>query len=252
MPETTAGRAAAEPGAPRGGKASTADKTATGTPHGGDTGDRQAVPTGAREARVIRVLLAEDMRILSDTLAAVLGMEHDIDVVAAVPDGSAVVAAVARERPDVAVVDIDMPGMDGLTAAARLREAYPQCKVLILTVLANPGNLRRAIAAGVAGFLPKETPASELADAIRTVAAGGRVVSQELAVAALESPGCPLSPREAEVLRRFSAGAGPAEIAAEMFLSYGTVRNYLAAAVTKLGARNRTDAARIAAEQGWL
>jgi two-component system, NarL family, response regulator DesR len=201
---------------------------------------------------MIRVLLAEDMRILSDTLAAVLSMEDDIDVVARVSVGDAIVPAVERERPDVAVVDIDMPGLDGLTAAARVREASPACKVLILTVLANPGNLRKAIAAGVAGFLPKETPASELADAIRKVAAGGKVISQELAVAALESPGNPLSPREAEVLRRFSAGAGPAEIAAAMFLSYGTVRNYLAAAVTKLGARNRTDAARIAADQGWL
>jgi two-component system, NarL family, response regulator DesR len=201
---------------------------------------------------MIRVLLAEDMRILSDTLAAVLSMEDDIEVVFRVSEGDAVVPAVARERPDVAVMDIDMPGMDGLTAAARLRDQHPECKVLILTVLSNPGNLRKAIAAGVAGFLPKETPASELADAIRTVAAGGKVISQELAMAALESPASPLSPREAEVLRRFSDGADPAEIAAAMFLSYGTVRNYLAAAVTKLGARNRIDAARIAAQQGWL
>jgi two-component system, NarL family, response regulator DesR len=201
---------------------------------------------------MIRVLLAEDMRILSDTLAAVLSMEDDIDVVFRVSEGDAVGPAVARERPDVAVMDIDMPGMDGLTAAAQLRDQHPECKVLILTVLSNPGNLRKAIAAGVAGFLPKETPASELVDAIRTVAAGGKVISQELAMAALESPASPLSPREAEVLRRFSDGADPSEIAAAMFLSYGTVRNYLAAAVTKLGARNRIDAARIAAEQGWL
>jgi len=119
-------------------------------------------------------------------------------------------------------------------------------------VLGKPGNLRRALAAGVAGFLPKETPAADLADAVRRVAAGGKGIDPQLAVAALEVPGNPMSPREVEVLRRFAAGAGPAEIAAEMFLSYGTVRNYLASAVTKLGARNRVDAVRIAAEAGWL
>jgi two-component system, NarL family, response regulator DesR len=201
---------------------------------------------------MIRVLLAEDMRILADTLAAVLSLEDDIDVVARVRDGTAVVPTAARVQPDVVVLDIDMPGTDGLSAAAGLREQCPQCRVLILTVLGSPGTLRKALAAGVAGFLPKETPASELADAVRTVAAGGKVISQELAWAALESPDNPLSPREAEVLRRFSTGAGPEEIAAAMFLSYGTVRNYLAAAVTKLAARNRTDAVRIAAQAGWL
>ncbi|HUA28817.1 MAG TPA: response regulator transcription factor [Streptosporangiaceae bacterium] len=201
---------------------------------------------------MIRVLLAEDMRILADTLAAVLNLEDDIDVVAQVSDGAAIVPAAAQVQPDVAVVDIDMPGTDGLSAAAGLRERCPQCRVLILTVLSNPGNLRKALAAGAAGFLPKETPADELADAVRTVAAGGKVICQKLAVAALEAPDNPLSPREAEALRRFSAGAGPEEIAAAMFLSYGTVRNYLAAAVTKLGARNRTDAIRIAARAGWL
>jgi two-component system, NarL family, response regulator DesR len=201
---------------------------------------------------VIRVLLAEDMRILADSLAAVLNLHDDIDVVAQVSDGAAVGPAAARVQPDVAVVDIDMPGIDGLSAAAGLRERCPRCRVVILTVLGSPGTLRRALAAGVAGFLPKETPASELAAAVRTVAAGGKVISHTLAMAALEAPDNPLSPREAEVLRRFSAGAGPEEIAAAMFLSYGTVRNYLAAAVTKLGARNRTDAVRIATEAGWL
>jgi two-component system, NarL family, response regulator DesR len=201
---------------------------------------------------MIRVLLAEDMRILADTLAAVLSLEEDIEVVAQVPDGTAIVSAAVRVQPDVAVVDIDLPGTDGLSAAAGLREQCPQCRVLILTVLGSPGTLRKALAVGVAGFLPKETPADELADAVRTVAAGGKVISHELAVAALQAPDNPLSPREAEVLRRFSAGAGPEEIAAAMFLSYGTVRNYLAAAVTKLGARNRTDAVRIAQQADWL
>lgn len=201
---------------------------------------------------VIRVLVAEDMRILRDTLTAVLNLEDDIEVVAQVADGDAIVPTALTALPDVAVVDIDLPGTDGIAAAADLRERRPECRVLILTVLGKPGNLRRALAAGVAGFLPKETPAGELVDAVRRIAAGERVIDPQLAVAALEVPGNPLSPREAEVLRRFAAGAGPAEIGAEMFLSYGTVRNYLAAAVTKLGARNRVDAVRIASEAGWL
>jgi two-component system response regulator DesR len=201
---------------------------------------------------VIRVLVAEDMRILRDTLVAVLGLEADIEVVAQVADGNGIVPAVLAERPDVAVVDIDLPGTDGLTAAADLREQHPDCRVLILTVLGQPGNLRRALAAGVAGFLPKETPAGELVAAVRRVAAGEKVIDPYLAVAALEVADNPLSPREVEVLRRFAGGAGPTEIAAAMFLSYGTVRNYLASAVTKLDARNRVDAVRIAAEAGWL
>ena len=201
---------------------------------------------------MIRVLLAEDMRILADTLAAVLGLESDIEVVAQVADGDAIVPATLAYRPDVALLDIDLPGTDGLTAAARLHEQCPQCRVLILTVLGRPGNLRRALAAGVLGFLPKETPSGQLVDAIRRVAAGEKVIDPHLAVAALEVADNPLSPREVEVLRRFGGGAGPAEIAAAMFLSYGTVRNYLASAVTKLGARNRVDAVRIAAEAGWL
>jgi two-component system response regulator DesR len=159
---------------------------------------------------------------------------------------------VVAERPDVAVVDIDLPGTDGLAAAAALHERCPQCRVLILTVLDRPGDLRRALAARVAGFLPKDRPAGELVDAVRRVAAGERVIDPQLAVKALEVPENPLSPREAEVLRQFAAGAGPAEIAATLHLSYGTVRNYLASAVTKLGARNRVDAVRIAAEAGWL
>jgi two-component system, NarL family, response regulator DesR len=201
---------------------------------------------------VIRVLVAEDMRILRDTLVAVLGLESDIEVVAQVADGNAIVPAALAHRADVAVVDIDLPGTDGLTAADRLREQHPDCRVLILTVLGRPGNLRRALAAGVAGFLPKETPAGDLVAAVRRVAAGEKVIDPQLAVAALEVADNPLSAREVEVLRRFGAGAGPTEIAGAMFLSYGTVRNYLASAVTKLGARNRVDAVRIAAEAGWL
>lgn len=201
---------------------------------------------------MIRVLVAEDMRILRETLAALLGLEDGIEVVGEVADGYAVVPAVISGRPDVAVVDIDLPGIDGLTAAAQLRERCPGCKVLILTVLAKPGNLRKALAVQVAGFLAKDTPSAQLIDAVRRVAAGERVIDPQLALRALEVADSPLSARETEVLRQFAAGAGPNEIATAMFLSYGTVRNYLASATTKLGARNRVDAVRIAAEAGWL
>lgn len=201
---------------------------------------------------MIRVLVAEDMRVLRDTLVAVLSLEADIEVVAQVPDGQAIVPAAVEHRPDLALLDIDLPGVDGLTSAGQLHERLPDCRVLILTVLGKPGNLRRALDAHVSGFLVKDAPADELIAAVRRVAAGERVFDPKLAVAALEAPGNPLSPREAEVLRRCAAGAGPAEIAAEMFLSYGTVRNYLASAVTKLGARNRVDAVRIATDAGWL
>ena len=201
---------------------------------------------------MIRVLVAEDMRILRDTLVALLALQADIEVIAEVTDGLGIVPAVLSRKPDVAVLDIGLPGMDGLAAAARLREECPDCKVLMLTVLDKPGNLRRALAAQVAGFLPKDTPAVALIEAIREIAAGARVIDPALALRALEVPDSPLAPREAEVLREYAAGAGPAEIAATMFLSYGTVRNYLASAVTKLGARNRVDAVRIAAQAGWL
>lgn len=198
------------------------------------------------------MLLAEDMRILADTLAAVLSLEDDIEVVAQVADGDAILPAAVAARPDVAVLDIDLPGTDGLIAAAQLHEQCADCRVLILTVLGKPGNLRKALAAHVTGFLPKDIEGEQLVSVVRKVAAGEKVIDPELALAALEVPDSPLAPREAEVLRLFGAGAGPEEIAADMFLSYGTVRNYLASAVTKLGARNRVDAVRIAAEAGWL
>jgi len=201
---------------------------------------------------MIRVLVAEDMRILRDTLVSLLNLEDDIEVVAEVAAGAAVVPAALGHRPDLALLDIDMPGVDGLTAAAELHERLPDCRVVILTVLGRPATLRRALAAHVSGFLVKDAPSDELIDALRRVAAGDRVIDPQLALAALETADSPLSPREAEILRRYATGADPAEIAAELFLSYGTVRNYLASAVTKLGGRNRTDAVRIAAEAGWL
>ncbi|MED7930468.1 response regulator transcription factor [Nonomuraea sp. LP-02] len=201
---------------------------------------------------MIRVLIAEDMRILRDTLVALLELEDDLKVVAALSSGEDVVPAALEHRPDVAVIDIDLPGSDGLTAAAELRRRLPQCHTLILTGLGRPGTLRRALAAQVSGFLVKDAPAQELLDAVRRVAKGERVIDTKLALAALETTESPLSPREAEVLRRHANGASAAEIAVEVHLTYGTVRNYLASAVTKLGARNRVDAARIADEAGWL
>jgi two-component system response regulator DesR len=207
---------------------------------------------GDPEGWVIRVLVAEDMRILRDTLVSVLNLEDDIEVVAEVGAGAGVLPAALGHSPDLAVLDIDMPGVDGLTAAAELHERIPDCRVVILTVLGRPGTLRRALAAHVSGFLVKDAPADELIGALRRVAAGERVIDPQLALATLETADSPLSPREADVLRRYAAGAGPAEIAADLFLSYGTVRNYLASAVTKLGGRNRVDAVRIAAEAGWL
>jgi two-component system response regulator DesR len=201
---------------------------------------------------VTRVLVAEDMQILRDTLIAVLDLEDDFEVVASVAAGDAVLAAALSARPDVAVVDIDLPGMDGLSAAALLRERLPSCRVLVLTALAVPGNLRRALAVQVAGFLGKDAPAQDLIAAVRRVAAGERVIDPRVAVAALEVPVNSLSPREAEILQRYAGGSDPGDIAAELHLSYGTVRNYLASAVTKLGARNRVDAIRIAAQEGWI
>jgi len=201
---------------------------------------------------MIRVLVVEDMRILRDVLVSVLNLEDDIRVVSQVANGTAVLPAALVERPDLAVLDIDMPGLDGLTAAARLHDRMPECRVVILTVLGRPGQLRQALAAHVSGFLVKDAPADQLIDVLRRVAAGERVIDSKLALAALEMKESPMSEREADVLRRFAAGADPAEIAAELFLSYGTVRNYLASAVTKVGGRNRVDAVRIATEAGWL
>ncbi|NUW41033.1 response regulator transcription factor [Nonomuraea rhodomycinica] len=201
---------------------------------------------------MIRVLVAEDMHILREALVELLSLNDDIEVVAGVASGLEIVPAALECRPDVAVIDIDLPGRDGVAAAAELRRALPECAVLILTALTKPGVLRRALGAQVAGFVPKDIRPAELAAAIRTVAAGGRAVDPALALVALEAPESPLSQRETEVLRMSATGAQPAEIAEHLFLTYGTVRNYLTSAVTKLGARNRVDAIRIATESGWI
>jgi two-component system, NarL family, response regulator DesR len=201
---------------------------------------------------MIRVLLAEDMHMVRGALAALLELESDIDVVAEVDNGPAILPAARASRPDVAVIDIGLPGMDGLTAASALREALPECRTLILTGIGRPANLSRALAAKVSGFLLKDAPPEQLADAVRRVAAGLRVIDPKLAVAALDLGESPLTGREAEILGLAAEGLPAADIAARLCLSAGTVRNNLTAAVTKLGARNRLDAVRIATEAGWL
>jgi two-component system response regulator DesR len=201
---------------------------------------------------MIRVMVAEDMRILRDTLVATLELEDDIKVVAQAASGDMIVPQALEHRPDVAVIDIDLPVIDGLSAAADLHLVLPECRTLVLTALNHPGYLRRALAAHVCGFASKDAPSEQLIAAVRSIAAGGRVFDPMLAVAALETAESPLSTREAEVLKRHAAGFSAAEIAADLHLSYGTVRNYLASAVTRIGARNRVDAARIAREAGWL
>lgn len=185
-------------------------------------------------------------------LVALLDLEPDIDVVAEVADGNDIVPRALALRPDVAVIDIDLPGTDGLTAAAALRDELPGCRTLILTSLGRPGTFRRALAAGVRGFILKDAPPQQLAQAIRRVEKGERVVDPELAMAAWDSGDNPLTERETEVLRLAADGAEAAEIAARLYLSVGTVRNYLTSSVVKLGARNRLDAVRIAREAGWV
>ncbi|WP_433219329.1 response regulator transcription factor [Microtetraspora malaysiensis] len=201
---------------------------------------------------MIKVLLAEDQHVVRGALVALLELEDDLTVVDAVGSGDAVLPAALRHRPDIAVLDIDMPGLDGLGAAAELRVKLPGCRTLMLTGNGRPGHLRRALSAQVNGFMLKTAPPDDLVAAIRTIAAGGRVLDPSLAVAAWDLADNPLTPREADVLRLAAGGAEATEIAADLFLSAGTVRNYLTTIVTKLGARNRTDAARIAREAGWI
>ncbi|MFE7529443.1 DNA-binding response regulator [Kitasatospora sp. NPDC057542] len=201
---------------------------------------------------MIRVLLAEDMSMVRGALMALLAYEEDLEVVADVERGDLVVPTALEVRPDVVVLDIDLPGLDGLRAAAELHEKLPGCRTLILTGLVRPAYLRAAFSARALGFLGKDAPAQELAAAIRKVAAGERVVDPELALAALDTRENPLTPRESEVLRLAAEGDSVSEIAARLFISTGTARNHLAAAVAKTGGRGRVDAIRIAEEMGWL
>jgi len=201
---------------------------------------------------MIRVLLAEDQGTVRDALAILLGLQPDIEIVATVARGDEIVGAAVVARPDVALLDIEMPGLTGLEAAAQLRDRIPSCKVLILTTFGRPGYLRRAMASGVVGFLVKEAPAAQLAVAIRRAMAGERVVDPALATAALSEGDSPLTERERDVLAATARGQSIAEIARALYLTEGTVRNYLSEAIQKLGAQNRVEAARIAEQQGWL
>jgi two-component system, NarL family, response regulator DesR len=201
---------------------------------------------------VIRVLIAEDQGMVRGALKALLAMEDDIQIVAETDRADRVLALAMESKPDVALLDIEMPGGDGITAAGQLRKALPSCKALILTTFGRPGFLRRAMEAGASGFMLKDAPAHELALAIRRTMAGERVVDPGLAAAALSAGVSPLSEREREVLVAGQRGASIAEIAKALFLSEGTVRNYLSSAIQKLEVSNRAEAARVAEQQGWL
>jgi two-component system response regulator DesR len=201
---------------------------------------------------VIRILVAEDMHLIRGALVALLARETDMEVVAELHRGDQIVPTALRVRPDVAVIDIDLPGMDGLTATDQLHTALPQCHTLILTGLSQPGNLLRALKAHARGFILKDAPARNLADGIRRIAAGQRFIDPDLIADALEAGASPLTPREADVLRATEAGMSTADIAAQLSLSPATVRNYLSNAITKTNARNRIDALRIARNAGWL
>jgi two-component system response regulator DesR len=200
----------------------------------------------------IRVLLAEDQTMVRGALAALLALDEDIEVVAEAARGDEVVPAALDSMPDVALLDIEMPGGDGLSAAAALKASLPSCRVLILTTFGRAGYLRRAMESGAVGFLLKDAPSSELAMAIRRVMAGERVVDPGLAVAALSEGESPLTEREREVLLGSANGATIEEVAHKLYLSEGIVRNYLSTAIKKLGARNRVEAARLADRKGWL
>jgi two-component system, NarL family, response regulator DesR len=200
----------------------------------------------------LRILLAEDVAMIRGALVALIELEPDLSVVAAVGRGDRILPTALEHRPDVAIIDIDLPGMDGLVAAALLHERLPSCRTLILTNLGRPGTLRRALASHVSGYMLKDAPPEQLARGIRDVAAGRRVIDPQLAVSAWDGSQSPLSPREQEVLRIAAGGAEPAEIATALHLTIGTVRNYLTTIVTKLNARNRVDAIRAAYDAGWL
>ncbi|MEU9836076.1 response regulator transcription factor [Streptosporangium sp. NPDC048047] len=201
---------------------------------------------------MIRVLLAEDQAMVRGALVSLLGLEPDIEVVGEAASGPEAVAVAREVRPDVALLDIEMPGGDGITAAAMIREEVPDCRVVILTTFGRPGYLRRAMEAGAVAFLVKDSPARELAAAVRRVRRGERVIDPDLAAAALSAGPNPLSPRERDVLAAAADGSTVGDIAGRLHLSEGTVRNYLSSAIHKTHARNRIEAVRRARSQGWL
>ena len=200
----------------------------------------------------IRVLIAEDQTMVRGALSALLSLEEDIEVVAEASRGDEVIPMAIDSLPDVALLDIEMPGGDGLSAAAALKERLPGCRVVILTTFGRAGYLRRAMKTGAQGFMLKDAQPEELASAVRRVMRGGRVVDPGLAASALGASGNPLTWREQDVLAASEDGATAEDVAARLHLSEGTVRNYLSTAIKKLGARNRVEAARQADRKGWL
>jgi two-component system, NarL family, response regulator DesR len=201
---------------------------------------------------MIRVLIAEDQAMVRGALASLLGLEEDIEVVAEVERGDRVTRAARSTRPDVALIDIELPGLDGISVASELRRELPDVRVVIVTTFGRPGYLRRALDQGVSGFILKDAPASELAGAVRQVVAGRHVIDASLAAAAIAAGESPLTTRERDVLRAAQSHETTADIAAALYLSEGTVRNYLSAAIQKLGVRNRSEAIDLAVDQGWL
>ena len=200
----------------------------------------------------IRLLLADDQALVRGALASLLGLEPDREVVAEVGTGDEVVHAAVTSNPDVALIDVEMPGLDGIAATAALHDAMPAVRVLIVTTFGRPGFLRRALQAGASGFVVKDTPARQLAEAVRRVHSGLRVVDPSLAADSLAGGESPLTARETEVLIAARGGGSVADIARQVMLSEGTVRNHLSSAIGKTMARNRADAVRIADEYGWL
>jgi two-component system, NarL family, response regulator DesR len=200
----------------------------------------------------IRLLLADDQSLVRGALAALLDLEPDLEVVAEVGRGDEVVAAARAHQVDVALLDIEMPGLDGVAATKALKAAQPTCRVLIVTTFGRPGYLRKAMSAGASGFVVKDTPARRLADAVRRVHAGLRVVDPALAADSLTYGDSPLTQRESDVLRAAAEGATAGDIARTLHLSEGTVRNHLSSAMGKTGARTRAEAVRLANENGWL
>lgn len=201
---------------------------------------------------MIRLLLADDQALVRGALAALLSMESDLEVVAEVGRGDEVVDAAREHRPDVALLDVEMPGMDGIAATAALREALPDVRVLIVTTFGRPGYVRRGLQAGAGGFVVKDTPARELAEAVRRAHSGLRVIDPTLATDSMIAGESPLTARESDVLREALRGGSIADLAGSLYLSEGTVRNHLSSAIGKTGARNRAEAAQIAQSNGWL
>lgn len=201
---------------------------------------------------MIRLLLADDQALVRGAIASLLNLEPDLEVVAQVGRGDEVLEAAIASMADVALLDVEMPGLDGIGAARELKAKYPHCRALIVTTFGRPGYVRLALEAGASGFVVKDTPSGQLAEAVRRVASGIRVVDPALAAESLAAGPSPLSTRETDVLIALRQGSSSADVAVQLHLSEGTVRNHLSSAIGKTGARNASEAARIAAENGWL